>query len=459
MSTDLPEDIRPYELRAAVGATRFGYGAREGEIASLYKDAVRLTADQVRAVDPLPEALKLLPDSRELLTDMLQARRQGRSAFRGYRQEARLRAQNEVHAHLQAAVTSNTPFFERLVAFWVNHFTVSMNKPAVMPLVLAFEREAIRPNILGSYFGLLSAVVRHPAMLIYLDNVRSVGPNSPTGRSRGRGLNPMLARRILDTYTYGLDGGHTEKDVETLSALLTGWTVGLLGEANQGEFTFREEWHEEGKKRFLDRIIPEAGMLEGEVGLDMVARAPATGRHLARRMAQYFIADTPPPSIENEIFSGYMNGGSALGMVEGLLNAPGVWSPDQGKVKTPRDLAISTARFLGFPRNGRDVGDAMRQMGEAPYQAPTELGWPLESIGWITGEGMMDRLTWCQMAAEMAVHAAEKAGRASTLDPVGLALEAVGGLLRPETYRRMRVAFSPAEALAIFLASPEFQKR
>ncbi|MDJ0685705.1 MAG: DUF1800 domain-containing protein [Alphaproteobacteria bacterium] len=452
MAREYPEEFSGTALQAAVAATRFGYGAAPGDIARLTEDPITAVAAQVRDVDPLPAPLKDLPDTRALLVDTLRARRRGRTAFQTYRREARARAVSAVNAHLQAAASSPNQFFERLVAFWTNHFTISMNKPAVMPLVTAFEREAIRPNVMGSVHDLLLAVVRHPAMLIYLNNVRSVGPNSKQGRASGRGLNTDLARAILETHTYGPEGDITDGDVVTLAGLLSGWTVGLLGEAEEGAFRFRSDWHESGAKRFRGRFVPEAGLLEGEAALDLLARAPATGRRLSRLMAQFFIDDDPAESVEEAIYDGYTDGGSARGMAEGLLASSEAWTETQTKVKTPRDLAVSAARALGRAEDGAGIAHAMRAMGEPPYQATDAAGWPIETAGWIAGEQFFDRLDWCRGLAE-------QAGAAPGFNAIDCAFEAVGGLLREQTYRRMRVAFSQQEALALFFSSPEFQLR
>lgn len=453
MARDYPKTFEAHELGAAIAASRFGYGARPYELAQIGDQPREWLLGQMIS-DPVPEALKSLPDSRELLTDMLAARERGRTAMRVYRQEARKRALTEAATHLAVALNSPTPFVERLVRFWTNHFTVSMVKPAVMPLVPAFEREAIRPNIFNSFYTMLHAVVSHPAMLIYLDNVNSLGPTSAAGRGRQNPLNDRLARQLLDQFTLGEGAGYTQLDIRALAHMLTGWTVGVNNPATKGAFAFRDSWHEGNFKEFLRRTYPSAGVLEGEAALDHLARSAATGKNLSHKMAQAFVVDDPDPGLASEIFAGFVaGGGRADGMARGLVGASESWLPQQRKVKSPTDLVMSVMRALDIrSRSGRRLLDAMRMLGQPPYQAPTPDGWPYSSLSWISPETLLERIEWC---AEVAGVNRAPGGR----EVSDLALDILGPLLKPTTHRRLRVARDEAEGLALLFASPEFQRR
>ncbi|WP_425406066.1 DUF1800 domain-containing protein [Hwanghaeella sp.] len=453
MVREYPEAFEAYEVDAAIAATRFGYGARPHDLQQIGDQPREWLLGQMIA-DPVPEALKSLPKSHELLVDMLAARQKGRSNMRVYRQEARKRALTEAATHLAVSLNSPTPFVERLVRFWTNHFTVSMVKPAVMPLVPAFEREAIRPNIFKSFYSMLQAVVSHPAMLIYLDNVNSLGPSSVAGRGRKNPLNDRLARQLLEHFTLGEGSGYTQLDVRALAHMLTGWTVGVNNPATRGKFAFRDSWHEGNFKEFLRRTYPDAGVLEGEAALDHLARSSTTGKNLSHRMAQAFVVDDPDPSLASEILAGFvLGGGRADGMARALVEASEAWEPVQRKVKSPTDLVLSVLRALDVrSRTGRRLLDAIRFLGQPPYQPPTPDGWPYSSLSWVTPELLLERVEWC---AEIAGVSRPPDGR----EVPDLALYVLGPMLKPTTHRRLRVARDESEALALLFASSEFQRR
>ena len=187
----------------------------------------------------------------------------------------------------------------RLVMFWSNHFCVSANKGPVRGMAGAYEREAIRPHVLGRFVDMLLAVERHPAMLVYLDNHVSIGPNSRAGLNRGLGLNENLAREILELHTLGVGGGYTQEDVTNLARILTGWTVANLANpvGEPGRFFFAPARHEPGAWTVLGKRYGEAGMAAGEAVLRDLARHPATARHIARKLARHFVSAEPPAAL------------------------------------------------------------------------------------------------------------------------------------------------------------------
>lgn len=447
-----PEEFAPEMVEAAIAATRFGYGPRPRELPFIAENPRQWLSDQL-IEDPLDPLLEGLPTTEAILTEMLQARQSGREGFRRFRQEARRRVTAEAARSALIATNGEKPFFERLVRFWTNHFTVSMRKPAVAPLVSAFEREAIRPNVTKRFYDMLLAVVRHPAMLIYFDNIRSVGPISKVGRATGRGLNDNMAREILELHTVG-PGAFTERDVREFSKMLSGWTVGRLNSNRPGAFLFRNDWHQELPKRFLGRVIPQAGVLEAEAALDLLSRSEVTGRALARKMAQFFIADEPEPGLVSNLFNGYADGGgSCLTMAQALIQAQGAWAPVQTKVKTPEDLAISTVRALGRrPQSGQMLLRAMRLLGQPPYSAPSPAGWPQTASYWLSPQILIERLEWASSVAG-------RYGIPDDMEAIEFGFEILGPLFKPETYRRLQVSYSQTESLALLLSSPEFQRR
>ena len=223
---------------------------------------------------------------------VLQARQDGsESVGRLLRGDMRDAYQADAAARTRAAIVSDAPYLERLVQFWSNHFTASAIKPVILGVVGPYEAEAIRPHVTGRFVDMLKAVTRHPAMLAYLDNVTSIGPNSRAGRRRDAGLNENLAREVLELHTLGVDGGYTQDDVRAFAAMLTGWSIARLRDRSPGTFRFHPAAHEPGDKVLLGVRYPEAGEAEAEAALDALARHPSTARHVATKLVRHFVAD------------------------------------------------------------------------------------------------------------------------------------------------------------------------
>jgi uncharacterized protein (DUF1800 family) len=246
-------------IAAVIATARFGLGAAPGEITAAARDPRGwLIAQLVPATGPDFNAAGL-PDSATAASDFFALRedmtREARNAFR-----ERMRAHYvaEIAARQRHQARTGHSFRERLVLFWSNHFTVATRRPVLEGLAGSFEREAIHPHVTGRFRDLLGAVARHPAMLVYLDNARSIGPLSMLGRGRGRGLNENLARELMELHTLGVDGGYRQADVTELARVLTGWSVD-----RRGRFRFRGRTHEPGTKLVLGRPYAEEGVRRG----------------------------------------------------------------------------------------------------------------------------------------------------------------------------------------------------
>src|SRR5258707_2354259 len=251
---------------AIIATTRFGFAARERDLAAVAGDPRGWVLGQLaHRPAQLPASL---PASASMVAAMLQARQDKKAGEKpGAKDELRAVFFAEIGARMNAAIASETPLLERLVLFWSNHFTVSALRPVVRGFVGAFEREAIRPNVTGRFADMLLAVARHPAMGFYLDNVQSIGPNSRFGQRQNKGLNENLGRELLELHTLGVDGGYTQQDVEALARILTGWTIARLRDPHPGRFRLPPAIHEPGPKVLLGRTYPEAGVEEGEAAL------------------------------------------------------------------------------------------------------------------------------------------------------------------------------------------------
>jgi uncharacterized protein (DUF1800 family) len=353
----------------------------------------------------------------------------------------------EAVAALQWRIDSRMPFRERLVAFWSNHFAVAVRQGPAGAVAAAFVREAIRPHVNGSFADMLLAVMRHPAMLFYLDNAQSVGPQSPQGRRSGAGLNENLARECLELHTVSPAAGYTQQDVTAFAAVLTGWSVEVAHEPVG--FVFRPNTHEPGAKTVLGRSFPE-GEEGGRAALAFLATHPATLHHLALKLARHFTADTPPPMAVARIEAALHDSGGHLGAAaRRLIEIPAAWQPAT-KLRDPQDYVVAALRALdaGVPPPV-DLPAALAELGQPLWNPPLPNGWPDMAESWAGPDAMMRRIDWAFLLS----------GRVPDRDAAALAEAALGPLLRPATRDALHGAGSRREALTLLLTAPEFQRR
>ena len=307
-----------------------------------------------------------------------------------FRQQARTTFKSDSETRTLAAAGTDRPFLERLVQFWSNHFTVSIQRPVIIAAAVPYESEAIRPNALGHFRDMLLAVAQHPAMLLYLDNAVSVGPSSIAGRLKDKGLNENLAREIMELHTLGVDGGYTQTDVTEFAKILTGWSIERGEDENPGTFKYRPMIHEPGDKTLLGRRYRDEGMAEGLQALNDLASRPATARHIATKLARHFVSDSPPQSAVDRLAAVFTQTGGDLHAVSmALVDLPEAWTDPLAKVKTPNDLVISTYRTFGL--TNAQFGDGaiagLRLMGQVPFSAPSPAGWADTADSWVAPEG------------------------------------------------------------------------
>ncbi len=441
------------DLKAgAIAANRFGFGAKPGELSIIAADPRGWLKQQLGPAAPAPPGTP----SSAALASFLEAQKERKTdadAAKMLRQEMREIFRIAATQRSLDAANSATPFRERLVQFWSNHFTVSIQRPVVVPVAIGFENEAIRPNVMGRFRDMLSAVATHPAMLLYLDNAQSVGPNSTGGRLRDKGLNENLAREMLELHTVGVDGGYTQTDVTEFAKILTGWSIARDAEPNPGAFRYRPAIHEPGAKTLMGRTYKEDGLQEGLLALsDLVAR-PETARHIAAKLARHFVADDPPPAAIDVVARTFQKTNGDLHAVSlALVDLPQIWSDPLTKIKTPNDLVLSACRTFGITdaKAGEGLLMGLKQMGQAPFDAPSPAGWPDTADGWISPEAMMTRIQWALAAGQkLNGHADARTVAQGSIQPVAA----------DSTMFHINNAPSPAEGLALLIASPEFQRR
>jgi uncharacterized protein (DUF1800 family) len=441
---------------AFIAANRFGLGPRPGELAAIVRDPRGWLKAQLRPA-PAPRELADLPPAADALGQFLKARRQGVGAITALFKEGggmRARFLAEVEQRALAQTKSAAPFVERLVAFWSNHFTVSAARFFVAPVAGAFEREAIRPHVLGRFAGMLRAAAGHPAMLLYLDNAGSIGPNSPAGRLVKLGLNENLAREILELHTLGVNGGYTQKDVTEFARILTGWSVEGLGPQAEptGRFKFLAVAHEPGAKSLLGKTYAQGGMAEGEAALADLARHPSTARFIATKLARHFVADDPPPAAVERLARVFRDSDGDLAKVSAaLVDLPEAWRAPLAKVKSPYEYAISAFRAFNLSkRPDRGFIASFHTLRQVPFTAPSPAGWPDRSADWISPEALMRRLEWARVLGRVA----ERGGV-----PEALFAGTIAPVARPGTREAVLAAATPGESVALVLASAEFQRR
>ena len=452
---------------AFIAATRFGLGARKGDFARLSADPRGWLDQQLSPQYVVSPGLAQFPST---MATVLQTRQD----MQMKRAEKEAAAQNpeaakekkkelekglrddyvvQIAARTRAIADSQAPFFERLVQFWSNHFTVSTTKRQDLALVGAFERDAIRPNILGNFHELLRASTRHPAMQIYLDNFRSIGPDSLAGRRRDKGLNENLAREIMELHTLGVGGGYTQHDVTEFAKILTGWTIDADQRGDGSGFFFAPALHEPGPKTLLGQNYDENGVNEGEEALNVFAHHPATAKFIATKLARHFISDDPPPSAVATLETAFKKfNGELLPLYRTLIVMNETWQNPLAKVKTPNDLIISILRATGVSEDTDDVTivGAYRMLNQMPFSASSPAGWSDKGADWIGAEALLQRIDLARFAAR-GVH--------TRFDPGGLLEDTIGPVASAETKFAVTRAGSAQEGITLLFASPEFQRR
>ena len=358
----------------------------------------------------------------------------------------------EAKARLDNAFNADVGFIERLVWFWSNHFCVSADKGGVRPLCGAYEREAIRPHVRGKFVDMLLAVELHPAMLLYLDNARSIGPSSFAGLRRNKGLNENLAREILELHTLGVRTGYSQDDVTNFAKVITGWSIVPPRQSTEhgGEFIFNPRLHEPGSQRVIARNYEDRGFEQGRAVLLALARSPATANHIARKLACHFVADDPPRSLVDRLAQRFVDTEGDLKEVsKTLITAPEAWYAAPSKLRRPSEWLVGALRTSGVnPPDVRPILQAQNLLGEPLWRVPAPNGFSDNSAAWM--DGLAQRL-------DIANRIARRVG--DTLDPEAVAQNTFGAFLSKETKDALARAESRPQALALLLMAPEFQRR
>jgi uncharacterized protein (DUF1800 family) len=355
----------------------------------------------------------------------------------------------EVKARLDTAMAADLGYVERLVWFWSNHFCISAD--VTQSMAGGFEREAIRPHVLGRFADMLHAVESHPAMLFYLDNTRSIGPKSVAGLIGRTGLNENLAREILELHTLGVRSVYDQADVTSFAKVLTGWTLipAAGNPAHGNEFVFNPRLHEPGPQRVVGKIYDQPDVEQGRAVLADLARHPATAAHVARKLARHFVADDPPGALVERLSARFLDtDGDLKEIAKLLIEAPETWEAPPTKLKRPSEWLISIWRALGVAPEPRRALEAHAYLGERLWRPPAPKGFADDKAAWI--DGLAQRLDIANRVAERV---------AATTEPEALLETALGPLASAETRQTVARAESRQQALTLVLMAPEFQRR
>ena len=427
----------PQEQRALHALTRLAFGPRPGDLErvnqigvdryireQLDPESIPVPPDLTRRVDALA-TLQLTPVELFVTFQLpVQQAKGDIDAQKAVRQRSRVILQEAVEGRLMRAIYGPRQLQEVMTAFWFNHFNVFAGKGLCHLWVGAYEQEAIRPHTMGRFRALLGATAKHPAMLFYLDNWQNSAPNSGAKRAKFEGINENYAREVMELHTLGVNGGYTQADVTALAHILTGWGLRKRGPAGGMRTSGWRPWHagrraplpgaasdpygfyfDPSRHDFSDQVIlgrsysGNAGIAAGEQALDVLARAPATARHLSYQLAQYFVADNPPEELVARMAERFeRTEGDLRATLETLFFSAEFWDQRYfgAKFKTPYDYVISAVRATGAPEitNYRPLFGTMMLLGMAPYAHETPDGYANTREAWLNPDAMMTRLSF-----------------------------------------------------------------
>jgi uncharacterized protein (DUF1800 family) len=465
---------------AAIALNRFGLGATPNDPAPA--DPKGWLAGQFDRFDPLPAPYVALPDAGVMVKAYRLQQQQMRQAAppaapapgrpaptpeqkiarQDFAQDVQALYRQAVQARTQSALETQAPFIERMVHFWANHFCVSADNPQTSAFVGAFERDAIRPHVLGRFEDMVLAVERHPAMLIYLNQIQSIGPDSPAAQraalrnpGRPRGLNENLGREIMELHTLGVRSGYSQADVTEFARALTGWNVAaqdLRDDGNADDFAFRADLHEPGPRTILGKTYLQPGADQARAVLIDFARAPATATHIAAKVARHFAGDTPPSALVDRLAGSFAKSrGDLPTLYRTLIDSPEPWAPAPLKFKTPWEWTVSALRGLGRQQIGQlQMAGVQSQLGQPVWKPGSPAGWDDNAASWAAPDALLRRVEFAQRLVAPA---------GDTLDARALGPKLIPASLSTATAEQVGRAESPGSALALLLVSPDFLRR
>ena len=437
--------------RAIHAVNRLGFGPRPGDFEHVRAIGVDAYIQQQLRPESIPIPPSLIERVHDLATlhmtpgalfieyqrPLQMARKQNpndKDDQKELRQRRQIIMREAVEARLLRALEGPRQLQEVMTAFWFNHFNIFAGKDLCAIWTGSFEEVAIRPHSMGRFRDLLGATARHPAMLYYLDNWQNAAPGAPGSKGKFEGINENYARELMELHTLGVNGGYSQSDVIALANILTGWGLpppggrrpaqrdnemgvevlrgGLFGMrrrmdrfqapppgyGNGSAFYFDPDRHDFSNKVLLGHSIEGGGAREVEQALDLLARHPSTAKHLSYQLAQYFVADEPPPALVARMASRYSEtDGDIREVLVSIFTSADFWDRRhfRAKYKTPYEYVISTVRAAGPPvTNFRPLAGTMQLLGMPTYGCLTPNGYSNTEDAWLNPDSMMARLSF-----------------------------------------------------------------
>jgi uncharacterized protein (DUF1800 family) len=461
--------------KAYIAVNRFGYGARGHELLQAQSNPKQWIISQL-----LPISFSTaLPHSNDIFFENAKYRKEKKQQkIKGSQSKSRKTdnqmSKNEMSEHMMSnknmtknyarntlrnmsadtlnqAIHSSHSVSWRLLDFFSNHFSVSANGRLMVGLSGSLEREAIAPNLLGKFEDLLLAVEQHPAMLIYLNNEKSFGPNSRIAKKRKIGLNENLAREIMELHTLGVEGGYSQTDVIELAKGITGWSVKHPVKERSAGFIFRAYGHEQGSRTLLGREYAQKGIAQGQQMLRDLAMNPATAKYICFKLAHHFVSENPPTSLLDKMEATWMKtDGNIKQVMISLFSADEAWISSAQKFKTPREFIISANRAIALKKvKPKGLFYSLMNLGQQPFNAGSPAGFSDDESDWLGASALMARIDWSTMVSGYLK-------RSNAEKVMNLAL---GENVSEHTYRSVMRAETRQQAMTLLLMSPEFQRR
>ncbi len=372
---------------------------------------------------------------------------------------------------LYRAILSNRQLEEQMVDFWYNHFNIFLDKGADRYLVPTYEREAIRPHVLGKFRDLLEATAKSPAMLFFLDNWESVGPNAPqrgNAKRLARGLNENYARELMELHTLGVDGGYTQKDVTEVARCFTGWTIRLPRAG--GDFFYNDRVHDKGEKTVLGVKIPAGGgQDDAEKVLDILARHPSTARFISKKLAQRFVADDPPQALIDKMAKTFRDKNGDIREVMRIMLASDEFFSQaayRAKVKTPFEMIVSAVRATGAQVDfALPLAREIAKLGEPLYRKLEPTGYSDANSEWVNSAALLARMNFALSLAQNKIAGSKVDMELFSGEPDAVARQVLFTDASPETLAAIGKQTQQMQGSAnvpvvgLLLGSPDFQRR
>lgn len=450
-----------YPTSEIVSEQRFGFGPKLGQ------ERYYTLSEQLSRPAFTHSSLKVLPSTQSILIkmgeqgtkrnkakkdpdQMKMVKDQTKQFFRSnYRQQAEARYQQSIHTPLG--------FQERLIQFWSNHFAISVDNRRLLPLAAHIENDVIRNTWNRNFSEMLSGVTKHPAMLIYLDNQQSIGPNSKLGKRRGKGLNENLAREILELHTLGVGSGYSQRDVLELAKAISGWGVKLKS-PNVG-FRFSESAHEPGSVTLLGRRYNQIGIRQGEQCLADLAVHASTAEHLARKLCLHFLGSEPKELSADMAQAFVRSKGQLMPMYKELIKSKDIHVSSPVRFRTPKEWLFAVVRSVNIELTERQALNTLNAMGQPPFKPGSPAGWSDRDSDYNSPSALTQRMQVANRLANLAV----KSAKQSDLKPQALLQDVVNTLYPDALDEHTATALSKADGvpmkLALLWLSPQFQYR